>query len=142
MSAARTAKPSTVARAKPGRSCGARIGSAGTRPCAPARATVSIRGAPRRPEAGERLGHGPDREELALGGRTVPRGRRLRLGVFAVLRVLARLGAAAVHAEHAEHRAERDLAEPADRRHPQRLLELRDLLRHVVDALALLERGR
>ena len=41
MSAARTAKPSTVARAKPGRACGAAIGSAGTRPSASSSATVS-----------------------------------------------------------------------------------------------------
>ena len=41
VSAARTAKPSTVERAKPGRSCGATTGSAGTRPWASASATVS-----------------------------------------------------------------------------------------------------
>ena len=52
MSAARTAKPSTVARAKPGRACGAVIGSAGTRPSASASATVSTARAPLRAEAG------------------------------------------------------------------------------------------
>src|SRR5207244_2066762 len=49
----------------------------------------------------------------------------LRLGVFWILRVLARRGAATIHAGHAEHGPERDLAEAADRRLAERLLELR-----------------
>src|SRR4029078_4594456 len=66
--------------------------------------------------------------------------RRLSgLGVFAVLRVLARLGPAALHAQDAEHGAERDLPEAADRRHPQRLLELRDLLGDVARSLDVLQ---
>ena len=43
MSAARTAKPSTVARAKPGSACGAVSDSAGTRPSASSRPTTSAR---------------------------------------------------------------------------------------------------
>src|SRR5205823_4080109 len=65
--------------------------------------------------------------------------RRLLLGVFRVLRVPARGGAAAVQAEHAEHGAERDLAEAADGGLAQRLLELRDRVPDVLDALALLD---
>ena len=51
MSAARTAKPSTVARAKPGSACGAITGSAGTRPSASSSeiASTGVRRAGRKP---------------------------------------------------------------------------------------------
>ena len=43
MSAARTAKPSTVERANPGKGCVARTAALGTRPAASAKATLSAR---------------------------------------------------------------------------------------------------
>src|SRR4051812_48629688 len=92
----------------------------------------------RRSERSERAARpsasGSPRSCLTSGTR-----KSLRLGVLAVLRMRPRGGAAAVHPQHAEHGAERDLAEPADRRQAQRLLELRDLVGDVLDALALLD---
>src|SRR4029453_13243796 len=106
--------------------------------CASASATVStaVRRAGRKPASVSATVLTAKNSRCVAG--PAIRERSLRLGVFAVLRVLARLGAALVHPDHAQDGSERDLAQAADRRHPQRLLELRDLLGHVGDALALL----
>ena len=69
MSAARTAKPSTVERGNPGNASGAVTSTAGTRRNKSASATLLHRGAPRRPEPSQRLGNGTGGEELPAAHR-------------------------------------------------------------------------
>ena len=118
MSAARTAYPSTVERAKPGSACGAVTGAAGTRCRARSSGTGSagVRRAGRKPAS------------ASATVRVVKNSRPAS--------AFDRDSPATRQPQDAHHRAERDLPETADRGPAHDLLELADALVHVAGPAA------